>query len=203
MAAVVHNQHNLLFSACLLWKTKVADKFLLSNRGRDNFRIRGTFTHYHLFLGGGFSINHLSISKLSGKLNSVRYCFGHQLAEMIEKLTVRPKDFVYLDRVIKAFGRDRASAQKQRRLTRRLRDHVFSREDLIGFRVRADSGSQLHRPSKQIVIVLNRFAHAQTNPQVQGRAGILNIISGERPLNGYRAFQRLVDRSKRRHDSVA
>ena len=39
-------------------------------------------------------------------LNSVRDCFGHQLAEMIEKLTVRPKDFVYLDRVIKAFGRD-------------------------------------------------------------------------------------------------
>ena len=74
-------------------------------------------------------------------LNSVRDCFGHQLAEMIEKLTVRPKDFVYLDRVIKAFGRDGASAQKQRRLTRRLRDHVFSREDLIGFRVRADSGS--------------------------------------------------------------
>jgi hypothetical protein len=174
MAAVVHNQHNLLFSACLLWKTKVADNFLLSNRGRDNFRIRGTFTHYHLFWGGGFSIKSLSTSKLSGKLNSVRDCFGHQLAEMIEKLTVR-----------------------------RLRDHVFSREDLIGFRVRADSGSQLHRPSKQIVIVLNRFAHAQTNPQVQGRAGILNIISGERPLNGYRAFQRLVDRSKRRHDSVA
>jgi hypothetical protein len=51
MAAVVHNQHNLLFSACLLWKTKVADNFLLSNRGRDNFRIRGTFTHYHLFWG--------------------------------------------------------------------------------------------------------------------------------------------------------
>ena len=28
MAAVVRNQHNLLFSACLLWKTNVARKFL-------------------------------------------------------------------------------------------------------------------------------------------------------------------------------
>ncbi len=36
-------------------------------------------------------------------LNSVRDCFGRQLAEMIEKLTVRPKDFVYLDRLIKTF----------------------------------------------------------------------------------------------------
>ena len=64
MAAVVHNQHNLLFSACLLWKTNVAGKFLLSNRGRDNFRIRGTFTHYHLFWGGGFSINSLMYQQI-------------------------------------------------------------------------------------------------------------------------------------------
>ena len=94
-----------------------------------------------------------------------------------------PADFVHLDRLIKTFWADRASAQKQRRLTRRLRDHLFSREDLIGFRVRAESESQLHRPSKQIIIVLNRLAHAQTNPQVQGRAGMLNIIRGERLLN--------------------
>ncbi len=114
-----------------------------------------------------------------------------------------PTDFVHLDRLTKTFGADRASAQKQRRLTRRLRDDLLSREDLIGFRVRAESKSQLDRSSKQIIIVLNRLAHAQTNPQVQRRAGILDIIRSERPLNGYRTFQRLVDGSKRRHDSIA
>ena len=114
-----------------------------------------------------------------------------------------PTDFVDLDRLIKTFGSNRASAQKQRRLTRRLRDHFFSREDLIRFRVRAESESQLDRSSKQIVIVLNRLAYAQPNPQVQRGAGILKIIRRERPLNGYRTFQRLIDRSKRRHDSIA
>jgi hypothetical protein len=67
---------------------------------------------------------------------------------MIEKSTVTPTDFVHLDRMIKAFWCDDASAQKQRRRTGRLRDHFFSCEDLIGFRVRAESGSQLHRPPK-------------------------------------------------------
>jgi class 3 adenylate cyclase len=76
-----------------------------------------------------------------------------------------------LDLLIKAFGADRASAQKQRRLTRGLRDHFFSREDLIGFRVRADSGSQLHRPSKQIVIVLNRFTDLQESTAMTTRLG--------------------------------
>jgi hypothetical protein len=65
-----------------------------------------------IFLRGRILDQLLEYQQLSGKLNSVRDCFGHQLAEMIEKLTVRPKDFVYLDRLIKAFGRDRASAQK-------------------------------------------------------------------------------------------
>jgi hypothetical protein len=58
---------------------------------------------------------------------------------MIEKSAVTPTDFVHLDRTIKAFWCDEASAQKQRRRTGRLRDHFFSCEDLIGFRVRAES----------------------------------------------------------------
>ena len=114
-----------------------------------------------------------------------------------------PTDFVDLDRLTKAFRADRASAQKQRCLTRRLRDHLFCHEDLIGSRVRAESERQLDRSSEQIIIVLNRLAHAQTNPQVQRRVGMLSILRGERLLNGDRTFQRLVDRSKRRHDSIA
>jgi hypothetical protein len=51
---------------------------------------------------------------------------------MIEKSNVTPTDFVHLDRVIKAFGRDEASARKQRRLTGGPRNHVFSCQDLIG-----------------------------------------------------------------------
>jgi hypothetical protein len=60
-------------------------------------------------------------------------------------------------------------------------DEVFGRQNLIRFSLGTQTGRQLHCRSKQIVIVLNRFTCAETDPQMQRSLGVA-------PLNEARAF---------------
>ena len=108
--------------------------------------------------------------------------------------------FIDLDGVVKTFGRNLPLLK--------LRSFL-AESSIISSVAKIWSGSACEQSrdasccrSKQIVVLLDRFSHAQTDAQVQRRRGILNIEGGKCSLNGYGAFESLVDRRERGHDSI-